>query len=1124
MKRALCIFFLFFGLIAFGQLDSKNFRSKKLNITSDTINIDSISINPFLFKVYDSDGELIDNSKYEIDYTTANLIIDSNEFQNVNIEYFAYPEYLTKQYALMDQSLIIPNNSNQYQLYSYPTDNKKQFKPFDGLNTSGSLSRGVTVGNNQDAVVTSSLDLQISGQLAEGITLRASITDSNIPIQENGYTQQLNEFDRVFIELLAKNWGIQAGDVILETSNTYFANFSKKVSGIRVNADLKHPNSNTNIFGSGAIVRGKFTNYAFFGQESNQGPYQLNGPNGEQFIIILSGSETVYVNGIPLKRGENNDYIIDYNTAEVTFMPTFPIDANMRISVDFQYSDQNYNRFITHDGTSYTSDNLTITGMYYLESDAKNQPVQQDLTDDQKQILADAGNDKSKMIVPSAVEDTYSENKILYRKVIQGSVEYFEYSIDENETLYNVRFTEIGNNLGSYVLQETIAIGKIYEYVGENLGTHIPAIQLVAPNKLQVAVVNTTYTPTDKTQIHGEFAISEYDQNLFSDIDNDTNDGLAIKAGVTQTLIDRKWDLKATANFEKISENFKTVQRFRNIEFNRDWNLTTITGEQQLFNTMLTYANENNSRISYNFEQLKIGEDFNGTRHNILANIKENNWTIATIGSAMSSASETQDNTFLRLNSMIRYDFNKYWLGTKVNGEDNQIENINTNTLSPLSQRFIEYEGFFGVGDSTGVYIETGYNHRVNDSLKNNTLSKVNTAQTIFFNSRLIQNENTQLGLNANYRTVNNVELENTNSLNSRLSWNQKFLKRLIIFNLIYETTSGNLPQQEFTYVEVEPGQGYYTWIDYNGNGIKEINEFEIAQFPDEATYLRVALPSQNFIKTHNVKLSQSLNINFHQWGNKSGILKGISHFQNQAFLLIDNKQERVDEAINFNPFEKENLLGLNSSFKNSLFFNRGKQHFSTTYNLISSNFKTSLAVDDLESNIQMHQGVFIHKLGKSWLLDLTGAISSNENSSANYSNRNYDIESTSILPKISYLFSDFTSWDFYYQLKNKENTIAQFETLESQQIGTALKVSNNKSLSFTADFNLFFNDYVGDANSAVAYQMLEGLQPGRNTTWSILWQQRLTNFLDLNLSYWGRQGEDSQAVHTGNIQLRANF
>jgi hypothetical protein len=53
---------------------------------------------------------------------------------------------------------------------------------------------------------------------------------------------------------------------------------------------------------------------------------------------------------------------------------------------------------------------------------------------------------------------------------------------------------------------------------------------------------------------------------------------------------------------------------------------------------------------------------------------------------------------------------------------------------------------------------------------------------------------------------------------------------------------------------------------------------------------------------------------------------------------------------------------------------------------------------------------------------------------------------------------------------------------------------------------------------------MLQGLQPNKNFTWSVLAQKKLTGFLDLNLSYFGRKSENSKTIHTGSVQLRAYF
>ncbi len=68
-----------------------------------------------------------------------------------------------------------------------------------------------------------------------------------------------------------------------------------------------------------SVVKGTFQSKYFQGQDGVQGPYRLTGENGEQFVIVLAGTERVFVNGVEVKRGEENEYIIDYGLGEVYF-------------------------------------------------------------------------------------------------------------------------------------------------------------------------------------------------------------------------------------------------------------------------------------------------------------------------------------------------------------------------------------------------------------------------------------------------------------------------------------------------------------------------------------------------------------------------------------------------------------------------------------------------------------------------------------------------------------------------------------------------------------------------------------------------------------------------------------
>jgi len=80
--------------------------------------------------------------------------------------------------------------------------------------------------------------------------------------------------------------------------------------------------------------------------------------------------------------------------------------------------------------------------------------------EEQVQILADAGDDRTQMVAPSEVREELNDNRILYKKELIGSVEAFVFSNDPNDELYRVTFTLVGANQGDYALSNINAINK----------------------------------------------------------------------------------------------------------------------------------------------------------------------------------------------------------------------------------------------------------------------------------------------------------------------------------------------------------------------------------------------------------------------------------------------------------------------------------------------------------------------------------------------------------------------------------------------------------------------------------------------------------------------------------------
>ena len=542
MKYFFVVLFLLLVTLSSSQQSSSLYKLKTLRV-SDSIQVDSISINPSSFYITNLKNERIPASLYVVDFQKASInFINPIAHDSIRVHYLNYPAFITNTYQEIDESVIVNRTGNLQRLYklSEPSETPS-VSPFEGLMSSGSLSRGITIGNSQNSVLNSELDLQISGKLNNKVTLRASIQDSNIPLQENGYSQRLDEFDQVFIEVFSDKWKIRAGDIDLENTDSYYGEFSKRVQGLSLSTRFTNENSEYTAYAAGALVRGQFTTSQFVAQEGNQGPYKLIGRNNELFVLVVSGSETVYVNGVPLTRGATEDYIIDYNAGEISFNSTFPITSEMRITVDYQSSARNYSRFIGYAGSQYKTEKWTIGTSFYNESDLKNQPLQQSLSTDQVQILSTAGDDQALMNAPSASLEPYNENRILYKKIQMNGLEVFEFSTNADEELYLVNFTLVGSQQGNYIITSSDAISNIYEYTspvnGVKQGDYEPIVQLVAPVKLQLAVVNGSFSPNENTSLDFELAASKNDLNLYSSLEDQDNTGVATQLSIAHQLL-----------------------------------------------------------------------------------------------------------------------------------------------------------------------------------------------------------------------------------------------------------------------------------------------------------------------------------------------------------------------------------------------------------------------------------------------------------------------------------------------------------------------------------------------------------------------------------------------------------
>ncbi len=1129
--KQLWYFFFFFTLTIFAQQEQKYVVSKQVIPAKDTIVLEKISIQPFNFKLTDSLHQKIDSTKYKVLFKKGIIILKDSTLKHhrINIQYKKFPDFLTKTYRALDTNVIVKDIQNGFRRYhSTPIKNNVGNPFLSGLETKGTISRGITFGNNQDGVLDSNLELRIQGNLSDKVKIRANIIDSNIPVQNNGYTQRLDEFDKIFMEFYTKKWRVIAGDLPFSYQKLKYLQFQKKVQGLSVQSTLGDSIKNTNFYVSGAVVRGKFTSNSFQGQNGNQGPYNIIQQENAYWLIVAN-SETVYVNGIKIEK--NKDYTIDYNTAEIYFNPTFPINATMRIYVEFQISDQNYTRYVSFDEVHYKNVNSAVQVSFYNENDAKNSALNQNLTQEQLAILANAGDDESQMVVPSAIPEEYDENKIQYKKEIQNSTEIYVFSNNPNDELYHVNFTFVGQNNGNYKIDEVLAIGKVFGYIApigsQKQGSYEPIIKLVAPNKLQLVNLQSSFAFNKKTTIKSEFSYSYFDKNLFSNKQDNDNSGFAGNLAVNQKILDKKWQAYASVYNEFISKNFKTIERLQDVEFNRNWNLNQqIKTPQNLFKFRFSVLKDSLFKMDYTFNQLDLKNHFKGNKHqiNLVHQSKKLQWKSAL--SLLKTNALLENSSYNTTNNSVKYLFKNKWIGSDFTLENNQRTDKITNALNALSFKNQFLKTYVGIGNSQKIFTEFGYTFRKSDSVENNQFSVFEKANGLYLDAQFINNKKAHLTIYSNYEVSKTRLLNTTKFLNTQLKYKQQLWNNILNFTVEYQTGSGNLPQQDYQYIEVEPGHGYYQWIDYNNDGIKDLDEFEVANFSDQAKYLKIALPTINYIKVNQNKINSSLLLNFASISKKKKGYKILSHFSNQTSITTDVKRNRNQEFIHLNPFDykQESVLALLANFKNSLYFNRGKQHYSTTLSYLETNNKSVFITGFQKNKIQQYRLKFEHLLHQQWLFKTEGIQGENESNFETFTQRNFAISKKQILFNLNFLQSKTLQFGAEYQYKNGFNKIGAQEKLLASTYGVKINYTKDENTSFQANFKYIDNQFNGNSLSAVGYQLLEGLQNGKNYTWQVSIHKKINSFLHLNLNYQARKSAISNTIHVGSVQLRAVF
>lgn len=1136
-------------------LARSNLRQRVIPLSpTDTLLIDSLSIIPGTFSI-----DRIAPDTYTLDAINALLVWKKRPADpTITVTYRVFPGKINPVTQRLNFDSISYKFYYEPKTFRYgPETPERGIFDFGNIQYNGSFDRGISFGNSQDAVVNSNLNLTLNGMLGDSIEISAAITDNNLPIQPDGTTQQLNEFDQIYLQFKRKNWQLNLGDIDIRQNQSYFLNFYKRLQGISFQTQSA-PGAKTRskTLVSGSIAKGKFTRNVFQGLEGNQGPYRLTGANNELYFIVLAGTERVFIDGQLLQRGEDQDYVVNYSTAEVTFTPKRMITKDSRIQVEFEYADRNYlnaNLYLAQE--LGFGEKFTLRFGAFNNSDARNSSINQVLSTEQKAFLGTLGDSIQNALYPSAIFDTaFDAGKVLYEKVYfnngTGLDSFYRYSTDPSVALYNLSFIEVGQGKGDYAPDFNGANGKVFKYIdrisGVKQGNFDPVILLVTPKRQQVFSLGMDYKLSKNTLLKTELAMSRYDPNTFSKVHSGDDQGFAAKFTINSNKELRpaspgRLRLATGFDYEYVQSRFKPLERLRSVEFARDFGLplNVTAANEQIFRGSARLQDNKNHSLDYRLSHYRRGDIYSGWQQAIQHNANWSGWTFNNQFMLTQFNADNSQGAYLRPVIDLSKKFTKLkdWrLGVNYAVENNTVKSKATDTLTPLSFYFDTYTIYLRSDEQKKNRYGLSFFSRSDKYISAKEFIRGDRSYNFSLSTELRANDKHQVAFNATYRklkVLNSISPQKEDeTVLGRVKYevNNEF-KGLFSGYVLYELGTGQEQRRDLTYLEVPAGQGEFTWNDYNNDGIQQLNEFELAQFTDQAKFIRIFTPTNQFLKANYIQFNYEASFNpraMFKTSDLKGMKKLLSRLNFRSSFQVTNKSVSKG-GYELNPvklsLQDTSLITLGSVFTNIFSINRQSSVWVLDFTSNIRNDK-SLLTYGYESRRRKEWGTrFRWNISPSFQLDLAGKKGENGLFTPGFANRNYDLDLITLDPRLTFLRSTKFKFMTGYRFDRKENDpVYGGEVSISHAITLETKYTVLQNSAIMAKMTVNNIKYDHPTNTTVSYIMLDGLLPGRNFLWTLDYTKRLLNNVELNLQYEGRKPGSARTVHVGRATVRALF
>ncbi len=1102
MKHPYQKYFFWFSLLFVfhmqGQTDSL-FKKKDTLIRLDkpVMKFYDFSILPDYFQMQDSTGKTITDSLYKVDYVKAKIVLKDSTLlhRTYKISFLTYPEYW-----IYPQGKILSVRKREEPEFPSPDHTNRQTDFFDGLKTDGFLSRGVISGNNMNTSPVSKLDLKIKGKLTDQVRLDISIFDDNAPYGYEGVTTTFKDINRIYMRMSAENWNIHAGDTTWQYTSPLFV-MKRDNKG----AGMEWTTERTKFRMQAAVVKGKFAENRFYLIKGNYGPFPLS-VKGKHMVFIIPHSEEVYLNDKKLIPGK--DYKIIHETAEIILLPSVEINTHDLLVIKFNYANRSYQRWASWQTFSTGFGSHEIEIFHFNETDSKFKPLLFVLDSNTVRALRQAENGEPPHIL-SAIPSEFDSDKVLYRKIRTGGDFYFEFAPHPTQdTLYEVHFNYAGKNLGDYVLDRYVAQGPVMRYVGTGNGDYTPYFVPPAPQNNHFTGFAWKFQ-NEKWQLETNHVFNAYAPNTF--VRNQKfKHGLASRIKADYAIKnDSLWKWNYFIQWQKLPAEYHLSDPVFTNGFIDSWQLDPayLKNNLEYFFTG-SHFKKKSTEWAIEFRRLRLPGTalFNQIHWQHQWQSNKLFWAstnYATTGNYKLSAWK-----FRHFDHRFSYDIKNGKLGLDLNYK--KISKQQSGRFEKNSFGFFRIKNYIEKTTENTAW-KAGWQILSTDSIKDNHFERVSFERSIFAQIRT--------GTEKNFLGFR-MDIMSDTYRPGQKHWNLLIEGRHAQKNQIYDLHwkaarfGSMIPKSEVIYKRVPDGQGQFQWIDYNGNGIAEPEEFEPAYYSDQADYIRVILPSKNYEPALNNEIGFSFVFK------PEKITQASPFIKNWNYRIVTDISNQTPRKIDW----KEQILPGNQTLhgryqvKQWLYY-RFSKNWKASYRFTLTGKTENLYNGLIKNFSRNHIWKLLWKWNDQWKLQPEYTQRYFSYYSAYYPAKNYGISTMGYeIPLI------YRSKPWFFQLSLAHYKKSSASNLLNQTTYGLRGDYTVKKGKASIKIQLIDNKFSGQSFSPAGFVMLEGLTPGKNFITDLNASIILQKNIRLNLFYQFRKPESSSAIHVANLNLTVRF